>query len=124
MTSTYYERSTATAGRGYVAAHDINSGEQIFRVNEPLATALNTKNLEDTCDRCFRTDEEEVTIGSSLSLKYCTGCRVVRYCSKVSRGFLLWVPVCWFSLPCSSRISGRFRSVCIVLRSTLQKSRN
>lgn len=83
----FEERKTSNGGRGYFAVQDLLPGDEALQVNEPLAYALNTKDLVVSCESCLitRSDESrEKERGKGLELKACTGCRVVKYCSKVS----------------------------------------
>lgn len=85
-------KSTPTAGRSLFTTRDIGEGEEITR-GRPFAAALDSKHLQHTCEHCFlwlpdgpqggsRFDEKP--LDGLTKLKACLGCRVVRYCTKVS----------------------------------------
>ena len=85
-------RQTADAGIGLFTPSSIPAGELIFQVNAPFASVLDTPHLKDACARCFVwVPEEQGTDSSStidaeqstVKLKACTGCKIVKYCSKV-----------------------------------------
>lgn len=80
-------RPSPVAGRGLFADKDIGEGEIIFSIPRPIAHALEDKRLNDTCDNCFAwSGLQHVLRGHDappLTAKACTGCRKVRYCSKV-----------------------------------------
>ena len=84
------ERKTIYAGKGYFASQDLLPGTEILQIKEPLAYALNVKDLENTCESCLRRRNDDIgdrDRRSGLPLQHSTGCRVIRYCSKVSENF-------------------------------------
>ena len=90
-----YTRQTQNAGIGVFASEDIGPGELVLHIPRPLVSALDTPHLTDTCYSCYlwlpgnKVDEELEDDGAhQVSLKTCTGCKVVRYCSKV--GLIGW----------------------------------
>ncbi len=75
-------------GRGLCANQDISADEDIISILTPLVVALDIPRLKDTCygclgysPSCWKTDENNW--GHDMKLQICTGCHVVRYCSKV-----------------------------------------
>ena len=86
-----YVKHSDTAGNGLFAAKKILPGELIFSLQRPLIAVLDSARFEDTCANCFAWTAESA-IGSrgdaaGVSVSACTGCRTLRYCSKVSRDF-------------------------------------
>ena len=88
------------SGQGLVATKDFNPGECVFSFKRTLVEALDRDRLEDTCANCFwQTVQKSGALGDQISedndalrhspktqekkLSLCTGCRHVRYCSKV-----------------------------------------
>lgn len=79
MPDKFYTKSVPNAGNGLFAAQNIAAGEQLMRVTPPQAIAvLNTPRLQDTCTHCFLQQSD-----LPIKLRACTGCYVVKYCSKV-----------------------------------------
>lgn len=75
-------------GRGLLANRDISQDEDVISIRTPLVIALDIPRLKDTCYACLGYKEscqktEENNWGHDLNLQICTGCHVVRYCSKV-----------------------------------------
>jgi len=79
-------RSTANAGFGLFTTEPIPAGRLISQIERPLITVLDSARLIDTCEWCLRVVQGGD--GGCGSLKACTGCKVVRYCSKVGNGEL------------------------------------
>lgn len=83
-----YSKKTKDAGNGLFASKDIPAGDLILRVDRPFLAVLDSPHLNDACSNCFvwvpkggaaaGGDERENVI-----LRACTGCKIVRYCSKV-----------------------------------------
>lgn len=69
-------------GNGLFATADINPGDTVLHIEAPFVAILDTPRLEDTCAGCF--GKRQMETGNEL--KACTGCRVVKYCDRVSRG--------------------------------------
>ena len=67
-------------GNGLFATDDIKIGEDVIHAKVPFVAVLDTPRLEDTCAGCFGKKQLETGGG----LKACTGCRVVKYCDRVS----------------------------------------
>lgn len=79
-------RPTVNAGLGLFTIEALPAGHLIAQIERPLITVLDSARLTDTCEWCLRVVQGDD--GSSASLKACTGCRIVRYCSKVGWGEL------------------------------------
>lgn len=73
-------RSYEGMGNGLFATSDIKVGEDVMHAKVPFVAVLDTSRLEDTCSGCFGKRQME----NSAELKACTGCRVVKYCDRVS----------------------------------------
>lgn len=67
-------------GNGLFATTDINPGEDVLHIKTPFVAVLDSPRLEDTCAGCFGKRQAE----TGNELKACTGCRVVKYCDRVS----------------------------------------
>jgi SET and MYND domain-containing protein len=67
-------------GNGLFATTDIKVGEDVVRAKVPFVAVLDTPRLDDTCAACFGKRQME----AGTELKACTGCRVVKYCDRVS----------------------------------------
>ena len=67
-------------GNGLFATGDIKVGEDVVYAKTPFVAVLDSPRLEDTCAGCFGKRQME----GNADLKACTGCRVVRYCDRVS----------------------------------------
>ncbi|PKY02844.1 hypothetical protein P168DRAFT_272398 [Aspergillus campestris IBT 28561] len=68
-------------GQGLFATKAIPAGGDVLNIKTPFVAVLDTERLEDTCSGCFGRrylggDSDDVT------LRACTGCRVVRYCDR------------------------------------------
>ena len=74
-------RKTATAGFGLFTSEEIPAGQLIFAVERPLIVELDSARLTDTCGWCLKNVQDGA--GEAVNLKACTGCKVLRYCSKV-----------------------------------------
>ena len=80
------------AGRGLFALVDFSAGDVVLSVPRPLVAELNDQHLADSCSWCLEraaTDPMERAQAASMmlpsgiiSVKACTGCRRVSYCSK------------------------------------------
>jgi len=75
------------AGKGLFACADIEPGELIFTIARPAVAALDTVSLDTVCSNCFTSAAEPSILYGSLqetvTVKACTGCKTLRYCSKV-----------------------------------------
>lgn len=67
-------------GNGLFATTDIKVGEDVVHANVPFVAVLDKPRLDDTCSACFGKRQME----AGTELKACTGCRVVKYCDRVS----------------------------------------
>ncbi|TVY75703.1 SET domain and MYND-type zinc finger protein, partial [Lachnellula suecica] len=61
-------------GNGLAASKDLNAGEPIVKISEPFLIVVEKDALEKVCSYCLV--ESDIS-----SLKRCTGCKVVRYCT-------------------------------------------
>ncbi|RDL38590.1 SET protein [Venustampulla echinocandica] len=61
-------------GNGIAATKDLDAGEVVICINEPFVTVVEKDALERVCSYCMLEHE-------TSSLKRCTRCKVVRYCS-------------------------------------------
>lgn len=67
-------------GNGLFATTDIKVGEDAVHAKVPFVAVLDTPRLDDTCSACFGKRQME----AGTELKACTGCRIVKYCDRVS----------------------------------------
>lgn len=74
-------KAAGSTGSGCFTSKEIPSGQLIFDIERPFIVTLDSARLIDTCERCLINAQGNDESGSSL--KACTGCNVVRYCSKV-----------------------------------------
>jgi hypothetical protein len=92
-----YAQQSLNAGRCLFTSKEIGPGDLAFRIDHPLVLALNAPRLRDTCERCLLwmgngytgpeegNDREVAPAGEHIHrLRDCQGCKVVRYCGKVS----------------------------------------
>ena len=83
------------AGKGLFSTRKIRPGQVIFSLPRPLVTSLDTPAFEFACEWCFH-GNGEAAVGQvpldtqanrmdnvEVKLLRCTGCRLVKYCSKV-----------------------------------------
>jgi SET and MYND domain-containing protein len=82
VTTKTVPRPTPLMGNGLYATADINPGENVLHIKTPFVAVLDSPRLEDTCAGCF--GKRQMETGNEL--KACTGCHVVKYCDRVSRG--------------------------------------
>jgi hypothetical protein len=61
-------------GNGLAAGKDLTAGELIIKISEPFLIVVEKDALEKVCSYCLIESE-------TSSLKRCTGCKVVRYCT-------------------------------------------
>lgn len=92
----YQVDNAGASGKGLFGTRDIGPSEVIFKLSRPLVTSLDTPALDYTCEWCFE-GTGEAALGQSpvdqeghsgfttreIKLSRCTGCRLVKYCSKV-----------------------------------------
>src|ERR1700735_1140401 len=74
------ETSTPT-GRGLVCPDPAAAGTLLLRL-DPLISILDTPFLDKACSTCFTPSKTVDPTGSDL--QYCTGCGIMRYCSRVT----------------------------------------
>ncbi|KAF1986252.1 SET domain-containing protein [Aulographum hederae CBS 113979] len=78
-------QGSSTAGNGLFATKDIPAGGLIFRKTRPLIGVLDIGHLADTCSNCFVWTQDHSLLEPTdvpKEVKACTGCQVLRYCSK------------------------------------------
>ena len=73
-------RASTGRGSGLFTIQPIAAGSLVFKDERPLITMLDTARMEHNCEWCL-VGKGDV---SELILKSCNGCKVSRYCSKVS----------------------------------------
>lgn len=73
------------SGTGLFASKDIQPGETVVMIQKPFVAVLDTAQLETKCSGCLGA---HVNRQEEVELKACTGCRVVKYCNKVSWNML------------------------------------
>jgi hypothetical protein len=77
-------------GWGLYANKDISTREDILCIARPLVISPDIPRLKDTCYYCLGYDDgmwnhdPDTMFIKAKKLQICTGCHVVRYCSKVS----------------------------------------
>lgn len=75
--------SAGAAGTGLFATRAIKAEEAILQEERPLLAVLDSPRLKEACSWCFlytgETDDD-------VELKVCTGCKILRFCGKVSAG--------------------------------------
>jgi len=75
------------AGKGLFASANIKPGELICTIARPAVAALDTVNLDNICSNCFVSAAEPSVLHGgpqeAVTVKACTGCKTLRYCSKV-----------------------------------------
>ena len=79
------KRAIGDRGNGLFAGREFSAQEQIVFIQQPLISALEAAQLQRTCYTCFRSDDtqiESTNDSSTVNLKTCTGCRLVRFCNK------------------------------------------
>jgi hypothetical protein len=100
-------RPSSTSGNGLFATKDIPAGSTLLLKTRPLIGELDLPRLEESCHNCFMWTQKAVkacaihahepdrypgkypdcpdcqTEGQVIGVKACTGCKKVRYCSKV-----------------------------------------
>ena len=83
-------RIIPSQGTGLFTSKRIEAGELVFKVERPLITVLDSARLRSCCEWCLTSGHEGECLDDAdvgVRLRACTGCRVVRYCSKVGQGF-------------------------------------
>lgn len=77
-----YPSPSPGAGTGIFAATNIPVGGTVMLIQRPFVAVLDTERLQDTCSGCL--GQHHCNRDVKVELKACTGCRVVKYCNKVS----------------------------------------
>jgi len=90
-----YVAKSSVAGSGLFASQDIAAGDLIFTLARPAVAALDTKNLGNVCANCFASAADPSILHGEaniqVTVKACTGCKILKYCSKVSCDWCLTV---------------------------------
>lgn len=73
-------RASTGRGTGTFTTLPIAAGSLVFKNDRPLITVLDSARLEYHCEWCLVSKEDE----NEVRLKACNGCKVSRYCEKVS----------------------------------------
>ena len=86
LPSSIYASQIPGKGRGLFTTQAIEAGELVFLVDRPLVCMPSNPHLDETCYQCFmwlpsNTPRPE---DDARRLQSCMGCKVVKYCSKVS----------------------------------------
>lgn len=68
-------------GRRLIVKERIPAGSLLLRL-DPLISVLDNALLDKACSTCFISSKEVDAVAGKELLK-CTGCRMLRYCSKV-----------------------------------------
>ena len=78
-------RAVPSQGIGLFTSQPLEAGEFIFKDQRPLITVLDSARLRNCCEWCLTAghDGDLDDGGGGVRLRACTGCRVVRYCTKV-----------------------------------------
>jgi len=86
---------SSVAGSGLFASQDVVAGDLIFSLARPAVAALDTKNLGSVCANCFASAADPSVLHGEaniqVTVKACTGCKILKYCSKVSCDWYLTV---------------------------------
>ena len=83
-----YSKKTKNAGDGLFASKDIPAGDLILRIDRPFLAVLDSPHLNDACSNCFVwVPRGGAAVGGderdNVTLRACTGCKIVKYCGKV-----------------------------------------
>ena len=73
-------RASTRGGTGLFTTQPVAAGSLVFKIDRPLITVLDSTRLEYNCEWCLVSREDE----NEVRLKACNGCKVSRYCDKVS----------------------------------------
>jgi len=83
-----YVAKSSVAGSGLFASQDITAGDLILTLARPAVAALDTNNLGNVCANCFASAADPSVLhgeaNTQVTVKACTGCKTLKYCSKVS----------------------------------------
>ncbi len=92
----YPKQAPNSAGSGLFTSQAIDAGKEIFRIDRPLVSVLDSPHLKDACSNCYvwvpengvgQFGEEK---DKEVKLRACQGCKIDRYCSKVGL-----ISTCW-----------------------------
>ncbi|EFR02054.1 SET and MYND domain-containing protein 2 [Nannizzia gypsea CBS 118893] len=77
-------RPAGDAGTGLFATSTIKMGKNVFSIPVTFSTVLSTERLGDACSGCFSNLPFGANVMASVDMKLraCSGCKVVKYCSK------------------------------------------
>ena len=73
-------RASTGRGTGLFTTQPIDAGSLVLKIDRPFINVLDAARLESNCEWCLASKEDE----NEVRLKACTGCKVSRYCDKVS----------------------------------------
>ena len=73
-------RVSTSGGTGLFTTQPIAAGSLVFKIDRPLITVLDSPRLGYNCEWCLVSKEDE----NEVRLRACQGCKVSRYCGKVS----------------------------------------
>ena len=85
----HVKQAPNSAGNGLFVSKACGAGEEIFRIDRPLISVLDSPHLKDACSNCYvwvpesgvgQFGEEK---SAKIKLRACQGCKIVRYCCKV-----------------------------------------
>jgi len=88
--TTIYKKHISGQGNGLFAKQDLRQAVVVLNAPTPSMVALETPKLSNTCYQCFRDTETHQGLVPDAAeqvpeLKLCMGCKVVRFCGKVSK---------------------------------------
>lgn len=86
-------RPSATSGKGLFSNTSIDAGGLILELERPLIAIPDAIHLEDACAHCFFWAQVPTLYenGTSKRLQWCSRCKKVKYCSKVTRPSFPWL---------------------------------
>lgn len=91
MTHKVNSHPSPHGGTGLFVDSKIAPGQLVLDIREPLVTVPDDAHLKECCSRCMAWKPEDGVSSRSMlnlyhdenPLSFCTGCKVVKYCSKV-----------------------------------------
>ena len=80
-----YTQTTPDAGTCLFTSEAIPPGVEIFRIDRPLVSVLDSPRLQDTCSECslWLPENGHDRDSQSKRLKNCQACKITKYCCKV-----------------------------------------
>lgn len=114
-------RTIPSKGTGLYTSKQIEAGKLVFKDERPLITVLDSARLRGCCEWCLTAGHEGGDLDDGyggVRLRACTGCRVVRYCSKVGQGIFLLFSFCYggtISLQWEVHFSIKLASIALIL---------